>query len=380
MTDTVGAQRAIVASGSPVWLLWQIGGAFFSGDYRWRARGLTLLLVALAIAQIAVQLMLNIWSGAVFNAIEQRDTAGVLRQVAVFAGLATAFLALAGYHLFTKMRIQVEWRAWITNRLVSDWLAQGRNAELAQMGSAHSNPDQRISEDVRIAAEGAVDFAEGIFHAVLQLAGFVGVLWLLSGSLTIAYPPYFDISIPGYLVWAAFAYAGVGTLLTFLLGKPLVQLNQDKLSNEAGFRLGLLKISETGNDAALPDCTDADRRDLGDSFARVIVTWRQLMLRTRRLSFMTSGYSILATGLPVLIAAPDYFAQVISLGGLMQATAAFITVQETLSWFVNNYARFADWSASVRRISTFRVAIDELIVRDEPPPDTAVAAEDSTGD
>jgi putative ATP-binding cassette transporter len=49
----------------------------------------------------------------------------------------------------------------------------------------------------------------------------------------------------------------------------------------------------------------------------------------------------------------------------MQATAAFITVQATLSWFVDNYPRFADWSASVRRISTFRDAIDDLIERGE---------------
>ena len=358
----------LAPSESPVVQFWRIGGAIFSGERRWRTRGLALLLAILAIAQVVIQLLLNVWSGAVFNAIEQRDIPGVLHQVGIFAVLATAFLALSGYSLFTKMRIQVEWRAWITNRLVSDWLAQGRNAELAQMGSTHSNPDQRISEDVRIAAEGAVDFAEGIFRATLQLISFVGVLWALSGAMSISYLPYFDIPIYGYLVWAAIAYAGIGTVLTYFLGRPLVKLNQDKLSNEAGFRRDLLKISETGAAATLPDCTDDDLRDLGDSFARVIVTWRQLMLRTRSLSFMTSGYAILATGIPVLIAAPNYFAQVITLGGLMQATAAFITVQDTLSWFVNNYARFADWSASVRRISSMRVAIDELIVRDEPVP------------
>ena len=49
----------------------------------------------------------------------------------------------------------------------------------------------------------------------------------------------------------------------------------------------------------------------------------------------------------------------------MQATAAFITVQARLSWFVDNYPRFADWSASVHRISTFRDAIDDLVEREE---------------
>ena len=329
-------------------------------------------LALLGVAQVGVQLSLNVWSGMVFDAIEQRDTSAVLRQVGLFVGLASAFLLLSGYTLFAKMRLQVEWRAWITNRLVTDWLAHGRNAELAVRGDAPDNPEQRIAEDVRLAAEGAVDFADGIFHALLLLGCFVTLLWTLSGSLD------FDIagvvvSVPGYLVWAAVGYAGAGTCLAYILGRPLIRLNQEKLSNEADFRISLFQVHASG--AGEPSAEA--RRDLGERFVRVILTWRLLMLQTRRLSYMTSGYAIVATGFPVLITSPDYFARAITLGGLMQATAAFITVQDTLSWFVNNYARFADWSASVRRIAAFRTALDALIAENaagEPKPATARTA------
>jgi putative ATP-binding cassette transporter len=341
---------------------WRIGGGFFKGHGGWRIKLLVAALALLGIAQVGVQLSLNVWSGLVFNAIEQRDTAAVLREVGLFVGLAAAFLLLSGYTLFAKMRLQVDWRAWITNRLVTDWLAHGRNAELAAMGCAHDNPEQRIAEDVRLAAEGAVDFADGIFHALLLLGCFITVLWTLSGRLEFEVGGLV-LSVPGYLVWAAIGYASVGTALTYMLGRPLIRLNQDKLSTEADFRFSLFQVHENSAGEGATEPSDEERRDLGDRFARVIVTWRLLMLQTRRLSYMTSGYAIIATGFPVLIAAPDYFARVITLGGLMQATAAFVTVQETLSWFVNNYARFADWSASVRRISTFRAAIDDLIAR-----------------
>jgi putative ATP-binding cassette transporter len=141
-----------------------------------------------------------------------------------------------------------------------------------------------------------------------MLACFVGVLWSLSGTLTVAIAPGMAVGIPGYLVWAAVAYAALGTLLTYLLGRPLVRLNQDRLSHEADFRFGLVRVREGGNRAKVSRGENEDRRDLRERFARVIATWRQLMLRTRRLNYMTSGYAVIATGLPVLIAAPHYFA------------------------------------------------------------------------
>jgi vitamin B12/bleomycin/antimicrobial peptide transport system ATP-binding/permease protein len=344
---------------------WRIGGGFFAGRGGWRIKLLVAALALLGVAQVGVQLSLNVWSGMVFDAIEQRDTAAVLRQVGLFIGLASAFLLLSGYTLFAKMRLQVDWRAWITNRLVTDWLAHGRNAELAASGDAPDNPEQRIAEDVRLAAEGAVDFADGIFHALLLLACFVTLLWTLSGRLEFEVAGV-GVSIPGYLVWAAIGYAGAGTFLTYMLGRPLIRLNQEKLSNEADFRISLFHVHANSAGEGATEPSDEERRDLGERFARVIVTWRLLMLQTRRLSYMTSGYAIIATGFPVLITSPDYFAHSITLGGLMQATAAFITVQDTLSWFVNNYARFADWSASVRRIATFRAALDALIEKNAP--------------
>ena len=169
-----------------------------------------------------------------------------------------------------------------------------------------------------------------------------------------------------FLVWAAAAYAGVGTLFTWLLGRPLVRLNQDKLSNEADFRFGLVRLRDGGGESARPRGDAARKRDLLKRFARVIATWRKLMLSTRRLGFLTAGYAVIATGFPVLIAAPQYFAHLISLGGLMQATAAFVTVQATLSWFVDNYPRFADWSASVHRIHALRRAIDATMRKNSP--------------
>jgi putative ATP-binding cassette transporter len=49
-----------------------------------------------------------------------------------------------------------------------------------------------------------------------------------------------------------------------------------------------------------------------------------------------------------------------SLGQVMQASSAFVTVQTAFNWLVDNYPRFADWAASARRVSSLLVSLDAL--------------------
>ena len=70
-----------------------------------------------------------------------------------------------------------------------------------------AHPEFRITDDTRLATEPIVDFAIGLATAVLTAAAFVGILWSVGGTITI--PVGGGISIPGYMVIAAFAYPGV---------------------------------------------------------------------------------------------------------------------------------------------------------------------------
>src|SRR5258705_10690601 len=72
----------------------------------------------------------------------------------------------------------------------------------------------------------------------------------------------------------------------------------------------------------------------------------------------TSGY--VASVIPVLLCAPKYIRGTMTLGDVMQAVSAFATVQVAFSWLVDNYPRFATWSASARRITSLLVSIDGL--------------------
>jgi putative ATP-binding cassette transporter len=81
------------------------------------------------------------------------------------------------------------------------------------------------------------------------------------------------------------------------------------------------------------------------------------MKAQRRLTFFSAGYGQAATIFPIIVAAPRYFAGVLTLGGLTQTALAFGQVQSSLSWFVDAYPRIAQWTASVNRLTGFDDAL-----------------------
>jgi ABC-type uncharacterized transport system fused permease/ATPase subunit len=49
-----------------------------------------------------------------------------------------------------------------------------------------------------------------------------------------------------------------------------------------------------------------------------------------------------------------------TLGELMQASAAFVIVQLAFNWLVDNYQRLSDWRSAVSRVATLLIALDEV--------------------
>jgi putative ATP-binding cassette transporter len=68
----------------------------------------------------------------------------------------------------------------------------------------------------------------------------------------------------------------------------------------------------------------------------------------------------LAPIIPILLCAPKYVAGTMTLGEVMQAVSAFMTVQTAFSRLVENYPRLADWTASASRLASLLVSLDRL--------------------
>ena len=89
---------------------------------------------------------------------------------------------------------------------------------------------------------------------------------------------------------------------------------------------------------------------------------RKLVTGLTELTWVTAGYGWLTLVAPILVAAPAYFAGNLSFGGLMMAAGAFIQVQSSLRWFVDNFSTIADWRATLLRVADFRRALMKAMI------------------
>src|SRR5919106_2726758 len=328
-----------------------------AGSRRWGQLGLLALGVVVVIcANTAGQIWLNRWQGAFYEAIEQRNMPGFLTQLMVFAVIASALLVFVVSQTWLRAMIDVRLREWLTHDLLDQWLVRKRVYLLGFAGEIGVNPDQRIQQDAQHLTDLTTILAIGLLQSTLLLASFTGVLWLLSEQVVFDFGDG-PVTIPGYMVWCAFAYSLGGSLFAWRVGRPLVPLNAERYAREADLRVALVRINERADGIVLHGGEADERRLLNEPVDNVITMMAHLAGGLARLTWITSGYGWLALVVPIIVAAPGYFDGDLSFGALMMVVGAFNQVQSSLRWFVDNLAQIADWRATLLRIVSLRDAL-----------------------
>ncbi len=337
---------------------WTLARPYWSSEDRWAGRGLLLLVIGLNLGIVYINVLLNQWNNAFYNALQDKDYAVFWSQLVRFTWLAALFIVAAVYQIYLNQMLQIRWRRWLTERYLRAWLADGAYYRLQLTAAETDNPDQRIAEDLRLFVGATLTLGIGGMRAVVTLVAFLGILWGLSGSMTI--PVGAGWTIPGYMVWAALLYAIVGTWLTNLIGRPLVRLNFDQQRYEADFRFGLVRFRENAEGVALYRGEADELRTFRDRFGEVVGNWWAIMRQQKRLTWFTAGYGQAAIIFPFVVAAPRYFRGEIPLGGLMQVASAFGQVQDSLSFIISAYTDIAQWRSVVQRLVGFERALARM--------------------
>ncbi|GGJ06368.1 ABC transporter ATP-binding protein/permease [Neoroseomonas lacus] len=330
----------------------RIAGPYWTGRGRWRPRLLTTMLALLVVAQVALAIRLNIWSADLFDALERRSTDRAMTQIGIFGLIVLGTMATNTAHLVVRRHLQFDWRRWLTTRVIGDWMEDARHYQADLIPGDHANPDGRIAEDVRIATEVAIELASTLFYCILLLITFVGILWSLSGWISVA-----GLDVPGHLVVLAFVYAGTGAVVAFLLGRPLVRATDTRQTKEADFRFSLVRAHESGEPIAVARGEPLERERLETVFETIARSWYDQSIGLARLLAFSSGYVALAGVFPILVGTPRFLDGSLSLGRLIQSGQAFQQVTAALSWPVDNLALIAGWRASVERV----LMLDEAV-------------------
>jgi vitamin B12/bleomycin/antimicrobial peptide transport system ATP-binding/permease protein len=336
--------------------VWRIAAPYFRSEDKWAGRSLLAAVIAIELAVVFLTVLFNRWNNIFYNALQERNQAVFTYQIAYFCVLATFYIALKVYQLYLNQWLQIRWRRWMTARYLGGWLHDANHYRMQLLGDAADNPDQCIAEDTQRFVEQTLALGIGLLSAVVTLGSFVVILWNLSNEAPLHLFGK-DIPIPGYLVLGALIYALVGTLLTYLIGRPLVELNFQQQRFEGDFRFNLVRTRENAEQIALLRGEPAERSRLLSRFGAVVDNWLGIMQRTKKLTAFTATYSQVSIIVPYVLIAPAYFADKIQLGGMMQTANAFSSVQDALSFFIASYRTLAEWQSVVARLSGFETAI-----------------------
>jgi vitamin B12/bleomycin/antimicrobial peptide transport system ATP-binding/permease protein len=336
--------------------VWRIAAPYFRSEDKLAGRGLLAAVIAIELALVALDVLLNQWNNRFYNALQEKNWDVFVRETGFFCILATSNVVLSIYQLYLNQWLQIRWRRWMTTRYLGEWLQDANHYRMQLQGDAADNPDQRITDDVKLFVERTLDISVGLLSSVVTLVSFVIILWGLSAAAPLTVFGS-EFAIPGYLVWGALIYAIFGTALTQWIGSPLVRLDFQQQRFEADFRFNLVRVRENSEQIALLQGESAERQRLSERFSRVVENWYAIMSRTKRLTAFTRSYSQAAVIFPYILVAPAYFADKIQLGGMMQTASAFSSVQTALSFFVSIYRTLAEWRAVVARLDGFEMAI-----------------------
>ncbi len=344
---------------------------YFRSEERWKARALLASIIVLNLAAVYMLVLINDWNRLFYDALQNKQQDVFWTQLGRFTWIAFAYIIIAVYKFYLTQLLEVRWRAWLTAHYTTRWLTGHAfyRMELTRFtqpeavaGNSQSpdNPDQRIQEDLNLFTSYSVSLSMGLLNALVTLVSFVGILWGLSGAFGFTFNGA-RYEIPGFMVWMAVLYCLVGSVLTHYIGRPLISLNFQQQRYEADFRHHMARVREYSESIALDKGEAVERKQLDGRFGKVLANYLRLLAAQKRLTWFTTGFGQAAVVFPFIVAAPRFFSGAIQLGELMQIASAFGRVQDSLSWFVDNYDRLASWRATTDRLTSFEEAFSRNV-------------------
>lgn len=323
---------------------------YWKSEDKYVAGVLLSLVVALNFGYVYAHVLLNQWSGAFYNALQNLNVSEfnslVIKFVFYITILILTFLAKAYIEDFLSFK----WRSWMTSKFLERWFSNKAFYRSLQQENAADNPDQRISQDISNFTSSILYFATSILSSVVNLITFSFILWNLSPEFSIPLGEESILSIPGYMLWVTILYCLIATYIVFKIGKPLIKLDFIKETKEANFRYSLMRIVERRDEVALLNGEKQEKKQLDDKFYEIKENYLKTLVQFIYINTAQNLFSNASSVFPLLAAAPAFFTGTITLGTLMQLSSAFNYVQGSLMLFADRYQSLAAISAMATRL------------------------------
>jgi putative ATP-binding cassette transporter len=342
--------------------LWRLTRVYWTSSDAARGSLLLTLAIGLELGTVFGNVMLADGQRRIFDALQDKDGTAFFAAIGAFLVAVLGFVAASTLRVYVRQVLEIRWRERVTAYYLERWIRPLTFCQDRLHQQETDNPDQRIAEDIRDYVASTLGLSLSLLSAVVTLISFGGLLWTLSGEWAVHISGK-ELQIPGLMLWVAILYAIFATWLTHRIGRPLVPINFDRQRVEADFRFDLVRFRQNVESVAFSRGEDMVRTRSLDRFRKVIENWSRLIRAQLNLNLLTASTGEMNGIVPLLVAAPAYFAGRLTLGGVTQTRIAYAQVSGALSWVVNAYQEIARWRASIERLVSFTEVMDETLTQ-----------------
>jgi putative ATP-binding cassette transporter len=351
---------------TPGWLkqAWRQAKPYFmTSPQKWKARALLTTAVALALGQVYVDVQLSDWGNRFANTMSKINETesitnrramkeDVIHQLEEFLILAMAYALVITQRFKCAQILALDWRYWKTQQSITG-LYNNNNHYKIYMNGKLDNPDQRIADDIADFTSSTINLGLGGLRALTSLPSFSYILWNMSGSANIL-----GVAVPGYLMFAALAYAGIGTAAGIRVGRPLESQNQEQQKRGANLRYALVNARNHAESIALAGGSEMEKAIIQDRMDEIVENKRHLIKSEKRMIAYIRSRSQVGVILPYFITLDRFLDKQVTLGDFNQCAGAFGQVQDDLSWIVDNWPELAKYQSVISRLSALDAAIE----------------------
>jgi len=336
---------------------------FFKSDERITASLMLVGTVLSVIALVALTAAFPWVFGLIWAALSASNSALFVTGLAYFALWAGCMAVANTVKTYLAESLIIRWRKWLTESLLNKLLSdnQGKNnnyLDLARFPEEVDHPQQRIHQDVRRVTKTTLISGLDFISATLRLGIFIGTLWVAGGSLSFILLGT-AITIPGYLVWIAIAFALTGTFIKHKMGHKLSAINNANKVCEAEFRSEMELLNNQAESISQEQGEKYYNKSLKSKFKKNINTLNEkLKIKTMFVTFQNL-YTNIALILPYIVTAPLYFLGLTNIEKLMQIGLYFGEVTTSLGWFADSYETLSAYQTSINRLDELEKSLDE---------------------
>lgn len=329
---------------------------FTTSKERYKALLMLMGVILAVVGIVGVMALFASWNVGFWAALTEMNLPLFLESIQSFVILTVSYMGLSILQDYLVGVLSINWRNWLTKKLIAKYTSPDGNnyLDLERHPSELENPPQRIQEDVKSFVDQTFSLGINILRSILITATFIGTLWVVGGSLTIA-----SITIPGYLVWTVLLYSSLSTGLTYLIGGSLKKLTNDQQNLEAEFRSSMENMGNDAESVAQDHGEAYYQQSLNNRFRAVNNNSYKILGVRIRLNTLNAFYQQISIIIPYLLSAPLYFSGLIGLGQLFEIGMAFSQIQWSLSWFSNSFENFAQYRASAERITALKNSLND---------------------